>query len=314
MKRVFQILFILLFSGLIIGQVYSEQEEAKSNKKFSHKLHVGEMQVTCSVCHENVFKSLSGRDNNIPNEEPCQECHDQGIGEIIRLSNKITDYIEKFPHQVHLKSESEEVCSTCHKNVAEADSIISIEYLPHMIDCNNCHEVSEKMNLATREVSQTREAGAHNISKIPENCGLCHEDKFKPRPKDHVDDWINVHRNSKKSNDTTCDTCHLEQQCQECHYGDVVTRNNHPLNWEFSHSIAAKSHLLECQSCHEDVEFCSSCHQSNYVLPANHSSAIWVNQQDGGRHGKTALIDLNYCVVCHGSDTSDPICLECHHE
>jgi hypothetical protein len=123
-----------------------------------------------------------------------------------------------------------------------------------------------------------------------------------------------MHATSARLDQATCETCHTQKDCQDCHSGDNVRPRTHRLNFEFDHALDARSNELECQSCHEDQTFCSSCHASEQVLPQNHSSSDWVLDAGlgGGRHAVEGRFDLESCIACHDDGAGSPVCADCH--
>jgi hypothetical protein len=84
------------------------------------------------------------------------------------------------------------------------------------------------------------------------------------------------------------------------------------LGYAFNHALEANANEILCVSCHEDQEFCTSCHAAEGVVPKNHSRADWVRVVGGGGHAEEAQFNMEGCVACHDAGSEDPLCVRCH--
>jgi hypothetical protein len=98
----------------------------------------------------------------------------------------------------------------------------------------------------------------------------------------------------------------------ECHEGDNLDRQAHPLNYRNNHGIDARANKENCITCHRDLSFCNDCHQMEMVMPNNHSYAGWSNRTNGGLHARAAQMDFDYCQTCHSDLSGDVVCITCH--
>jgi len=120
---------------------------------FSHKLHAGDLQVSCLYCHGNVERAAVA---SVPSTQMCMNCHslvarDKASLEPVRASassgqplmwvrvHKIPDYAY-FPHAPHLRAGVG--CSSCHGNVKAMERIQQAEPLS-MGWCLECHRRPE---------------------------------------------------------------------------------------------------------------------------------------------------------------------------
>lgn len=290
------IIFISLFLSLGIIMAFSQQADLI----FSHKYHAEEVEATCSACHKTVFESETTRDNLLPAMETCYDCHDEEETECgfchvnpdeAREVTRIVDLKAKFPHKVH--AESEEECITCHEGITQDETPEKELHLPGREKCTECH-------------------GAADFVEEKERCLQCHESDFKFIPSDHTKIWQKNHGLLSQINENACSHCHQNNYCVMCHEGDNLDRLAHPLNYRNSHGIQAKGNKDNCLSCHQEHAFCIECHQTEMVMPRNHSYANWANTIDGGRHAREALYDFDTCASCHSDAFSDNICSRCH--
>jgi ribosomal protein L40E len=268
---------------------------------FSHQYHVLEEEMACADCHTTVGESTTGSDNLLPAMEVCADCHDvddesgcnQCHNNVEQASTaaRITDYNQLFSHEKHLSADLE--CSTCHGEVEEIGINKHLK-IPDMIKCMDCHQ---------NKVVSTE-------------CRTCHTSDERIKPANHDLAFMETHgdiaSNFVSTMGKNCATCHKTEFCQDCHEGENLNRFSHPLNFEFTHALSAQGKERNCFTCHENRDFCSSCHLSNNVLPYNHTAG-WTNQidGDGGRHRIEAMIDLENCMSCH-EHNADQICQQCH--
>jgi len=273
------------------------------NLTFSHERHVIQEELECLDCHGSAEDSETGADNLIPDHETCEDCHEveeedncvqchengDAPVELIR----IVDYNRKFSHNKHLEVDLS--CVTCHDSMPEKTDVDPI-VLPSMVACLDCHE--------DRSVSVT--------------CQTCHLGTDRLTPPSHEGDFRRVHADLSRfdanliDGEKTCQTCHQDDFCQDCHESENVDERTHPLNWEFTHALEAQSAEVTCQSCHSELTFCAECHSQNLIMPHSHTPG-WVNriEGDGGRHRLEALNDIQTCMSCHVDD-ADVICGTCH--
>ena len=132
---------------------------------FSHKLHAGDLQVSCLYCHGNVERAAVA---SVPPTQLCMNCHtlvarDKASLEPIRSSassgqpmmwvrvHKIPDYAY-FPHAPHLRAGVG--CSSCHGNVKAMERIQQVQPLS-MSWCLDCHRNPKQYLRAPEELLDT---------------------------------------------------------------------------------------------------------------------------------------------------------------
>lgn len=289
-----------LFGMRLPESQLAEEQGQRQELKFSHQLHVVENELGCEECHESAAESASGLDNLLPTMETCESCHDVEDDDQCGTCHldpdnpdavaRIEAYSPKFAHAVHVAQDL--ACETCHVDAASAGVGVAVE-IPSMPSCMTCHE----------------ERGA------PEECAACHEEGADLKPANHTLAWRHTHGDLARSGAVTpagmsCQTCHNDDFCQECHQGENLDRITHPLNFAFTHALEAQANAQTCSACHTDQQFCVECHNDNLVLPHTHTAG-WVNSVNGGRHRLEAESDIASCMACH-EDNAERICQPCH--
>lgn len=293
-------IIITLSLTIIMFLVLAAQE--KDTLLFSHKYHVMEEEMECADCHA-VDQSITGMDNLLPAKEVCADCHDVNDEESCNTCHSsvtsasgtvgITEYSQLFSHETHVQANLE--CAACHGDVAQIDMGDHFE-IPDMMECMDCHQTQTVAN----------------------ECLTCHTPEERLKPLNHDLAFLKTHGNIASNSafsvhlQKDCATCHKTQFCQDCHEGENIDRFVHPLNFEFTHALSAQGREKNCFTCHDNREYCSSCHLSNDILPHNHTAG-WTNNipGDGGRHKIEAMIDLENCMSCHDHN-ADQICQQCH--
>lgn len=141
---------------------------------FSHKLHVGELQIHCQYCHAGVEQS---EHSPIPTTSTCMGCHivikaespklalvreswENGTPIQWRRVHKLPDYVH-FNHSRHIRAQID--CQSCHGNV-EVQGVIAQNKPLSMGWCLDCHRNPEKHIIPARPIS-----GIFTGEKLPEN-------------------------------------------------------------------------------------------------------------------------------------------------
>ncbi len=304
--------------------------------KFSHKFHVQESGIACADCHVKAAASVLASEGLRPDHTNCESCHAEQIenscttchvgDDPLSYAAKIAPVRELvFSHKQHLDQGAE--CTTCHAGLDQMETPVG-EHVPTMSTCNTCHE------------------GA----KATDACEACHTNLAALRPVEHNrTDFIREHKKVAQRMDANCASCHTEETCQDCHNGEDLYRVNvpgqdrqtphgprvfgisrgqgqtilkvHDLNFRFTHGIAAKGKSAECQTCHDNQDFCSSCHLSGgnvtqeVFRPAGHDAPgfkTFGRGSGGGTHASLAKRDIESCASCHDPNGADPTCVTCH--
>jgi len=255
-----------------------------------HEIHL-EMDLECSSCHEGVSEAtdLSGLR---PGMDTCANCHDV---------------------------EDAETCGMCHVNAeepggyAETAAVVRFPHATHLEadgDCSRCHELEEAaMGLPGHDTCRTCHATVSGF----QDCQVCHLESVEHlRPRSHEPQYMAYHALEAVWDERSCESCHTQSDCQDCHNGDNVRPRVHELNFVSTHALEARSNETLCASCHVEAEFCSACHRAEQVLPSSHSRGDWLSGGDGGRHAVEATFNIETCISCHDGGHGDPVCAQCH--
>jgi hypothetical protein len=332
-----------------------DDQGGEKSVKFSHQNHVVEREIACADCHTAAPGSESSLDRLIPDHQSCETCHGEAIESDCAYCHTNPDQIEAmvlpsrdliFSHKKHAGTGGI-ACETCHggsppngsgndggeepggDDAKHSDAGSTESHMPGMAMCTDCH--------TTNQVSV--------------NCETCHSNFANLIPEDHlVSGFSKEHRRAARvgSMDVSCQTCHTESFCQDCHTGDQLrgfggTRGlmtvpgarqalkdspdelrlqaAHDLNYRFTHSIDARNRMIDCSGCHDRQAFCADCHQNGGMLtegkikPQSHFEAGWIMigaGSGGGRHAQMGRRDIESCVSCHDVEGQDPTCVLCH--
>lgn len=304
--------------------------------KFSHGKHVTERGIACADCHTGAAESKFAADNLTPDHVSCQSCHEEQVNNDCAYCHTNPDNIQPsvppardllFSHEHHTANCGIS-CETCHGGVADDIAAGDVRF-PEMAMCVDCHS-----------------KGRASIE-----CQTCHSDFANLIPLDHlVSGFTKEHDRPVRvgAMEIDCATCHTESSCQECHSGDQLrsfggTRGlmsvpgartpmkdspdalrlqaAHDLNYRFTHSVDARSRVIDCATCHDSKTFCADCHQSGGIVtegrikPQSHFEAGFVTigaASGGGRHAQMGRRDIESCVSCHDVEGKDPSCMLCH--
>jgi hypothetical protein len=290
---------ILLASILFVAWVitlYAQVDEII----FSHKFHAEEVEASCTDCHNAVEASNAAADNLLPDMETCYNCHDEDDTECSLChtnpdeageARRIVDLAAKFPHQIHIENGQE--CISCHAGIENKNNVQEATHIPEREVCADCHGSADFLNDNTQ-------------------CLTCHNKTQIQRPGDHLAGWAKNHGKEWEIQEKNCSHCHSNFYCQDCHQGDNLDRQIHPLNYRNNHGIDARANKDNCITCHREYAFCNECHAIEMVMPKNHSYAGWSNTTTGGLHAKAAQYDFDYCQSCHSDLTGDVVCMTCH--
>lgn len=121
--------------------------------------------------------------------------------------------------------------------------------------------------------------------------------------------FLDVHATLAASDQKSCNTCHVQSFCVECH--EAPSKGGyHPAGFVARHSADAFGRDTECASCHDPQVFCRSCHVQMGLVskgrlgPGYHEGgATWLL-----RHPQAARQNLESCTSCH----TQRDCTQCH--
>lgn len=284
------ILIVLLVLAATLG--FSKPEQ-KATLHFDHGLHVADMEMGCTDCHDGIT-SLGVDGRAMPDHDVCSACHTEvddfdACGTCHVNPDEPTTWpavhgmYEGFAHNIH--SDADVSCDQCHGTITEVGQEPSIIV---MNDCQSCHMVQN----ADLE------------------CGICHQGES-PQPWDHkLASWHGDHGLEASFGTSDCASCHTQATCDECHQGELLDGKPHPAGWEFNHFVEA-SMGSDCLVCHETRSYCTDCHRAMAPLP-HPMGPGFANFNDGGDHVDEARAFGETCLSCHDVGGDDPTCARCH--
>jgi hypothetical protein len=267
---------------------------------FSHQMHAEDVGAECADCHEAANTSLTVEDNLLPPMETCYNCHDEDETECTVCHTnpdeagdypRYIEYPAKFAHKIHIDAGQD--CLTCHEGILEKEDSEEESHIPAGTVCTDCH-------------------GSADLREDMATCIACHGEKFNFIPENHTVSWGKDHGIRWQIRENSCTHCHSMSYCQDCHQGDNLDQQVHPLNYNLTHGLEARANKENCLTCHQEFQFCNDCHLIEMVMPRNHSYANWSNFSDGGMHAREAKYDFDYCQSCHSDAYSDVVCVRCH--
>jgi hypothetical protein len=288
---------------------------------FNHKYHLEDVGADCATCHKQASSATSAATMLLPKLQDCYACHEAANEKWPTPADTAAPWPAprtdlNFDHSKHIALGLD--CVTCHSEVKKAEKSPS-HALPAMSLCIDCH--------TKREVATS--------------CNTCHTQVALLRPKDHGPDWIVDHPEVARGDAGTCENCHTQTYCSECHEGAALGMNiknlkdapvekigplsasldgakplilerAHDLNYRYTHGADVRAKTTDCAQCHEAETFCNACHR-----PENDASRIrpvWHDLADFKfyKHADYARRDIEVCAGCHDPSGADPSCLQCH--
>jgi Cytochrome c7 and related cytochrome c len=298
---------------------------------FSHAKHLARG-TTCTQCHANATTSRSTVDNLIPTEAACRACHPIDRGEPNKVATPVASctachpgytpgaavervYVMaapiKFDHSAHAKSS----CETCHGDMRKVD-LATTAQLPTMASCLTCHTNGADQRQCTTchlaAIGGLMQTRFPHGELVPRQTGLGDE---------HGQWFSRDHKQQARRVDATCNACHDQSECVECHQGVVKPVDFHQANYVLVHATEAKRGRPDCSACHRAQTFCVGCHERSGVGTRGttefnsrdperrfHPSG-WASSGAGANlHGPVARRNIAQCASCHREED----CLQCH--
>lgn len=265
----------------------------------NHKLHVGENQIDCTVCHVQSAERPLGIITQ--GHEACSVCH---------TKDAIPPYVVGDPQGLS--------CKACHGEVEEEPIGVEAQrYLrTHMIrpfgrvgDVNFTH-----MGHATFSPGGAPDGNGPAI-----NCRACHADAYEAETKEQISKvgmqgCLECHRQANAVGlqpPESCAGCHLHHRQGHMPQNELIMTNkplDHTAFFRRHHADAARDHTPMCASCHTGVDpndgnRCDTCHM--VMKPRDHTAGFRDRV-----HGRQAQVDPARCTTCHRAER----CESCHRE
>ncbi len=293
----------------------------------AHSLCDAASKSDCAVCHPKAASSRWASERLVPNMERCADCHqaakDVMIGTPVtadcrKCHSKLKngerpirgDYPRpniRFSHAAH---RGEVGCEVCHTRAASRLPDSSLQDMPTMRRCYDCHKQSKRAtDCRTCHLVQQdgRVVTDYNGLKLMPPVWL--------KGPTHGIEWVSSHARKAGADSSFCGSCHRESFCRDCHTGKRRPRNAHPGDWLTSHGVSTRLDNPRCRGCHRKQSFCISCHRRAGVAPDSPPKSRTTGGH--GRYHKTmensqlmrrAKHDITSCVSCH----SESSCISCH--
>ena len=303
MKRLFQILVVMIFTASALGQTAKVQRMSAQVSKECNECH------TCDVpTKENPCLVPCPRFKILPEYHLTEE--GPGVVEIDVLSKQYGPVV--FSHKAHAQmSEMSGGCYNCHHyNTAKP-----------ILNCKDCHSITRKRE----DISKPDLKGAYHQQCLnchmqwnhKPDCNSCHQlkgvkssskevkalnvDHPKVTPPEKVvyetrsdkGKFVSFfHNDHTKRFGLKCVDCHKQEGCMRCHDVNKIKKDNTKkvkVDLKLSEEQAHKP----CFTCHSN-DNCTKCHKDKPVEKFNHAvSTGWALNRF---HQDLA------CQKCHGSE------------
>lgn len=184
-----------------------------------------------------------------------------------------------------------------------------------------------------------------------ESCMECHADT--DVAPNHTAAWEREHRLAAEKRPSNCASCHRQSHCLDCHYGGGIDADlhrsqtgadypprTHRTDFRELHPLKALDDPSSCYRCHDNREFCVSCHEkfqandlriyshrkgwsdlqvqsggakhssfNNGQCAQCHANSVLPTHQWSSEHAREARTNLAACESCH---PDGDVCLKCH--
>lgn len=279
--------FFFIMGLLALLVVWGCKEEDKFALRFSHFLHIEEIELTCMDCHSQATKGNFG----MPSHDNCVDCHSELI-ETKDIRKKTCGFCHQDENLYRIGEEAPPK-RTSRGIFFHSEALSGL--------CQECHE-----KILAEEVKISRLMSRDDVVRVREKshtsgrpCVECHKDLTpQTMPETHQTNWKKRHGVYANDKDYTCSICHEESTCRTCH--QIEAPDSHNTLWVLNtHGIEGAWNRQNCQVCHLD-DFCFGCHSE--TKPRSH------NAQWARLHGLTAPTSFSNCKVCHQKEE----CQACH--
>jgi hypothetical protein len=279
-------------------------EDAERSERATDSLLPAER--TCLPCHAGEMDRAGSGDR-------CRVCHVDhpgGAGSAV-ASSSLPPARLHFSHRLHVRAGTR--CLSCHEGADQA-TVATRSHLPTMRSCFECHGARGQTASTECVTCHLSRADGRLVTRFPEgtmnpprwlrgmhhdsewmvrhrwvgadsgplcaschseqDCEDCHDGRVRPR-RAHPNDFLTVHPQVARRNDSRCQTCHQEQTfCAECHArlglaqisapSARATARFHPpgdvwVGGPAQHATEARRAMSACASCHVERD-CVQCH------------------------------------------------------
>ncbi len=290
-------------------------------RAFSHARHAG-VTPDCLSCHAAARTSTSAADSLAPVDTACQRCH--ADHRVTPRPERVTPHL-RFSHATHV---SRAECAACHPT-SQLDTPGAA--LPLEAVCLGCHD---------GKAAARRCAACHEALPTGRLRTTFAEGRLQPQlgALAHGPTFRRDHARPARLEPRTCDACHVQRFCADCHQGVIKPFDFHGGDYISLHVLDARKNDPDCSACHRRQTFCIACHQRLGVAsdptggdpaggvrsgfgpatgrPGRFHPAGWARdtagvpttRTDASHHALQAQRNLRSCASCHREET----CLRCH--
>lgn len=295
--RIKQIIAGLLFVALALLFVGCEEEE-KYQLRFSHHLHVTEMEMACSDCHgepgQPGFSAIT--------HETCLACHEEPEAEEIGADTCGICHAEKEVADFAMVAAEESTNAVPAEPAAAVEPGGSIFVHTEALTgkCADCHGYLMGEELETTPMLKRDDiVSIRNQAHLSgQDCADCHVDMDPAiAPANHDMAWTKRHGQFGMMEDASCSVCHTQDSCMDCHSVMQPASHNNLFRTR-THGMLAAWDRTACMVCHQE-DSCTSCHAN--TRPRSHNA----------RWGAPGL-KPTHCIGCHNTSTAGDGCVTCH--
>jgi hypothetical protein len=248
--------------------------------------------------HGRAARGDTGRCATCHTVERCLACHVDGQRRAIRAMPAAPSGMTLPPAVAHYPmpdSHTDEGWLSAHGRQAEVRQCNTCHTRD---DCTVCHvQPLPDLVMALPERMANLAPGVMVVGHPPES----HASPF----------FLGSHTTLAASDVASCNTCHTQTFCTECHEAATGSGNAyHPPDFVARHPALAFNQDAECSTCHNTAVFCRTCHVESGLgadgrLGQGYHTAepMWLL-----RHGQAARQNLESCASCH----TQRDCTQCH--
>ncbi len=274
-------------------------------------------------------------------EEPCTQCHTSEANPEATWAETTAKEL-RFNHAAHLDRPGI-TCESCHAGAGQSTKVEDA-LNPAMSVCTTCHKAQmDRLNCSYCH-ERLPELGKPSIGEAVHTTGFyalhgawatggsqlctqCHEQSYcadchakttplKPSVKlpDRVDrnfvhrgDFLGRHALEAAARPATCQTCHGQSFCQDCHRRSNAAADNrggrspHPDGYAFRsgggafHGTDARMNIQQCATCHDQgaASNCVTCHRVGGIGGDPHPPGFERRNADQEKRNSRA------CIPCH---------------
>ena len=239
------------------------EEKDEYALRFSHNLHVVELETGCPDCHGAVTAGEAVR----PDHDTCIACHEDLI--------EVDEITKETCGACHVEQDLETIGAGPRPKPVTRAVFVHTPALDEK--CDSCHghllaEDAEQVPVLTRSMVVAMRETAHAM-ELP--CQDCHDYLDADTvPENHRKGWTNRHGLLAQEPDAVCSACHHDTACRECHQSQQPASHNN-LWRNRTHGIESTWDRERCRVCHQD-DFCVACHSE--MQPRSHT-ALWTGRR-----------------------------------